>query len=96
MNALNITTKASYLKFCQEWKAEYKKQSLEIRTLKHEFKEAQRNMKKDSSGIWFDPIQLRLKLKAAKSKATSLLELRKASKIQAQQAYEAEHEQVAA
>jgi hypothetical protein len=75
----SFNNKKTYLAYRSEWKAKYKELSQEIRELRNEIKETQR-AKGYAGSMQYTLLKLR-------AKATSMIEERKASKVEAQRQY---------
>jgi len=79
MKLISFTNKNEYLAWRQQWKAEYKNLSKQIRLLKISINEGQRNR------LYVGGLQN--ELRDLRAEATQMLELRKQSKVVAQQQY---------
>lgn len=84
MNKLNFTDRSSYLAWAQEWKEAYRAHSASIRSLKVQFRQAQREG--DMSKVY----ALDSSVRAASRQATEMIEQRHESKVQANRQYLAE------
>jgi len=87
-NVLTFNSRATYLEFRAEWKAEYKQVSANIREAKIAIKNSQRE-----SGN--TPFQVYYRLRGAQRRANEMLELLAVAKKLAQVQYLKEHEEVA-
>jgi len=87
-NVLTFNSRATYLEFRAEWKAEYKQVSANIREAKIAIKNSQRE-----SGN--TPFQVYHKLRSSQRRANEMLELLIEAKKKAQKQYLEEHMEVA-
>ena len=79
MKLITFTNKTEYLAWRQQWKAEYKNLSNQIRLLKASIREGMRNR------CYVGGLQN--ELRDLRAEATQMIELRKQSKIEAQKQY---------
>lgn len=85
---LTFNSRATYLEFRAEWKAEYKQLSTDIREAKIAIKNSQRE-----SGS--TPFQVYSKLRSSHRRANEMLELLVEAKKKAQEQYLEEHKEAA-